>query len=128
MRRFIASLTICAVVALGHLALAAEPSEPEVRGHPLSFWVVQYTGARGTDEDRAAGQQAESAIREMGTNALPCLVDWLRNGPPRGRTQSKFAAIFIMQLLGPSAAPAIPDLERVANDASDKGIADTSLW
>ncbi len=128
MRRFIVWATICAVVVWGHLALAAGPSEPEVSGHPLSFWVVQYTGARGTDAERAEGQQAASAIREMGTNALPCLVDWLRNGPPRGRTQSKFAAVFVMQLLGALAAPAIPDLVRQANDVSHKGLAATAFW
>ncbi len=124
MLRFIVLATICAVVVWGHLAPAAGPSEPECRGHSLSYWVEQYTGLRGTEAERA---DMQSAIREMGTNALPCLVDWLRNGPPRG-THSKFAAAYVMQLLGPSAAPAIPDLAGLANDASHKGLASTALW
>ena len=52
--------------------------EPAYHGKPLSQWAAQY----GTNHWRApncpADQEAEFAIREIGTNAIPFLLDLMR--------------------------------------------------
>src|SRR5580700_7076279 len=124
--------------------LLAGPREPQCRGHPLSYWLEHYlTG--GTDEDRVEAMRAEAAIREIGTDALLCLLEWMRCEPspartnfvkfmvglrksrfgrwvPRALTEIKAApptqiGFFVF---GPRAAPAIPELQRIANDAAHK--------
>jgi hypothetical protein len=122
--------------------LLAGPDEPQSRGHPLSYWLEHYT-TRATDEDRRLAKEAEAAIREIGTNALPALLVWLRYEPSQTKTdilnflaplrRSWFgrwvpAAIIYdhgvppanvgFVELGPSAAEAIPELEQIANDAA----------
>src|SRR5260370_39595352 len=84
---------------------------------------------------------AEGAIREIGTNGLPAMLVWLRYEPSQTKTnimeflkrmrRSAFGRWIPPQLtyehgpppahigfnvLGPAAAPAIPELTQMAND------------
>ncbi len=125
--------------------LLADPSEPECRGHSLSYWLEHYT-TRATDEDRRRAEEAEVAIREIGTNAIPALLVWLRYEPSQTKTdilnflarlrRSSFGrwvpaaltsdhtrvppATLGFFVLGPVAAEAIPELEQMANDATHR--------
>jgi hypothetical protein len=107
------------------------------------WWVGALCTSRATDEDRRLAKEAEIAIREIGTNALPALLVWLRyeasqtkmdilNFLARVRRSSYgrwVPAEFTYDhgvppanvgflVLGPLAAEAIPELERIANDAA----------
>ena len=55
--------------------------EPTYKGKPLSAWAEQYgsnhwTG--GTATSRAASQEAEFAVRQIGTNGIPFLLKLMR--------------------------------------------------
>src|SRR5437773_1651570 len=135
----------CVLTAFSNGDLLAGPDEPECRGHPLSYWLEHYT-TRATDEDRARAKEAEIAIREIGTNAIPALLVWLRYEPSQTKTdilnflsrlrRSSYGRWVPASLtydhtrvprgdigsfiLGPAAAEAIPELEQIANDAAHR--------
>jgi hypothetical protein len=102
--------------AVATCARAADLIEPECRGYPLSYWLEHYL-TRATPEDRAVAEEAGVAIKEIGTNALPCLIEWLRHKPS---TMNGPGANVGFKVLGPAAAPAIPELEQMANDPSNR--------
>jgi HEAT repeat protein len=51
-----------------------KPSEPVCDGKSLSYWLVELTDA----DDHLARERAASAIRTIGTNAVPTLLQMLR--------------------------------------------------
>jgi hypothetical protein len=71
----------CGVVALvaGALALTRTTTEPSFKQVPLSEWLTRSYRHRGTNE--AAVAEATHAIREIGTNALPYLLEGVRFQP-----------------------------------------------
>jgi len=52
--------------------------EPVYNSKPLSAWVQQYSTNNWRPEGRPAAQEAEVAIRQIGTNAIPLLLDRIR--------------------------------------------------
>jgi hypothetical protein len=114
---------------------------PRYDGRSLGTWVEIHGGGLGrlaSDQER---EEAAAAIREIGTNALPCLLSWVSETPKpwRKRIEPAVNALpgwlsrrrFIQRLLlenderaqnsirafkvlGPLAAPAIPELARLA--------------
>lgn len=134
----------CAVTVFANGKLLAGPEEPECRGHPLSYWLEHcMPGATPGPTQR---EEAEAAIREIGTNAIPALLVWMRYEPSQTKTnildflarlrRSSYgrwipaslthdhtrvpSANIGFSVLGPSAAEAVPELERMANDAKHK--------
>jgi hypothetical protein len=114
--------------------------EPHHDGKPLSTWIGRYRDAKLYDHP-AAASEAETAIKTIGTNALPYLLKWLpyreskahkrrvdalRALPPiltgnrvgewlatdRKETRS-LIAMFGFQPLGAEAKSAIPELARL---------------
>jgi hypothetical protein len=57
--------------------LGRSQREPEYKGKRLSEWVRTAPSPYGWDRG-----ETERAIRHMGTNALPWLLDWLNDEPP----------------------------------------------
>src|SRR5436190_3993435 len=55
----------------------AEPPEPVYKGKPLSYWFEGYTYKRNRQQP-PTHDQADEAIRQMGTNALPILLRMLQ--------------------------------------------------
>jgi hypothetical protein len=63
------------------IALLLHPShEPVYQGHTLSWWIHLYQGEH-------YNIQAQLAIKHIGTNALPTLLDWLHYEEPPWRTR-----------------------------------------
>jgi hypothetical protein len=132
------SILVLVIVALGIVQGGAAPSEPEALGHPLSYWLEHYLpGSQAREREAAA-----TAIRQIGTNGLPAMLVWLRYEPSQTKTEimgflkrmraSAYGrwippsltydhgvppAHVGFNVLGPAAAPAIPELEQIANDA-----------
>jgi HEAT repeat protein len=106
--------------------------QPHYAGRPLAYWVFQC------DDDR----EAEKAVRAIGTNALPFLLDWISRGRPPwkenlGRAIRKVygglgygplggfyrreeirgsRALGAFAMLGETARPAVPELTRRLQD------------
>lgn len=139
-RRGILILVVLAVLAAVAAILCFSPEpEPDYRGRSLSQW-LQVPG-RSSPE----GTRVDEAIRQIGTNALPCLLRWIRaRRPPcsalvesgkvpqwfvspllrcplgRSLWHDRFddASVCIM-ILGAEARPTIPALVRVINRSKD---------
>jgi HEAT repeat protein len=127
-RNLLAVLLVAVLCALAWLAfLLAKPDEPVYQGKKLSAWLpdIDY------DQPRAKREKAGEAVRSMGTNALPFLLqdlDVARGSRLRehliqlARKQSRFKlkwrdmnersreATWAFDALGPAGAPAIPEL------------------
>lgn len=111
------------------------PHEPVYRGRPLSLWLdeVYRTGEYGNSSVKS---ETEAAIRQLGTNALPFLLDlaatryvvarqilvqsardpdfaFLHLPPQEGRDQM---TPWAFEILGSTARPAVPQLIRIIND------------
>jgi len=71
------ALAVLLVILVGLAAwLGLRQREPVYQGKGLSIWLEsRYKGAtKGNQDER---QFAEQAIRQIGTNALPVLIEWL---------------------------------------------------
>jgi len=110
--------------------------EPVYQGRKLSRWLRIYV-ANSLPGDEQKRADAKEAIRQIGTNALPCLVHWLAYEPPRWNTPAmrlaqrgklrwlfrkpldqqtgpRFYGQIGFEILGPGAGAAVPDLKRIA--------------
>lgn len=134
-------LACAAAVVMGlALAYAGRDHEPRYDGRSLSEWVVALTDYSPDGEP----EQAEEAIRQIGTNALPFLVQYCRYRPARWRLKSVAAleavgewlgrdwgqppnrcqvraegALAALRIFGPEAAVAIPTLTQILETPGD---------
>jgi HEAT repeat protein len=77
-RKGIAILILLTIVAGGIVIFCSlPPREPAYEGKPLSFWVAQYRTNVWVTPNEELGNQAETAIRHIGTNATPVLLRML---------------------------------------------------
>lgn len=97
---------------------------PEYKGKRLSEWVVYV---RPASEPLDSPDRGVEAVRQIGTNALPFLLKWIRYKPPQWREKvgrilpdmnvhRALGAWMGFRALGPQAAGAIPELGRLLND------------
>lgn len=142
-------LFLACAVAVAALLFQSRDHEPSYDGRSLNDWLVGLTNYNGDDDT----DQAAEAIRQIGTNAIPYLVqytrytpwplrvkaagviaalakrlgrDWrLRGSRSEARAQGAFDALVI---LGPAAAVAIPDLTQLAADPGDLGRASRAMF
>ena len=147
-RLLIALPIICAFGAALYVGFwpSHEKPEPIYEGHSLSSLLIDYPSRRNQfEQDEIAG-----AVRHIGTNAVPFLVEWIRakDGPIRraflnwtGRHphfplhpnspayEKNMKALYGFLILGPIAKPAVPDLiELVQNgNPQQKAFAVSSL-
>ncbi len=126
----------------GILWLAARPEqrEPSYQGKPLHVWLKGFDASQGSAEYAAA----QTAVQQIGTNALPMVINYLRRKDPpfypqwiHLKAQLRWLpgevdyAVFWHRraaqacgALGPAAAAAFPALTAAMNDphaASDVG-------
>src|SRR5882757_4324688 len=129
-RRYLLVALLLAVLGFVSWLILSQPREPVYQGKPLSYWCEQYSASRWLYPTNEPDKQAETAIRTIGTNAIPTLLRML------GAKDSKFK-LKLVQLaqkqhffnikwksallrhseatrgllcLGPLAAPALPEL------------------
>jgi hypothetical protein len=129
----------CVVVTICTTALITHHWEPRYKGRTLSYWLER--SGNNAVLDRPPDQEATTAIRTIGTNALPFLLRWIRYEPPfwseaarkrlpetiktnylgwtimygRGRTRAELAALGLC-ILHTNANSAIPELRRLVED------------
>ena len=116
------------------LWLVLHPNEPGYQGKGLTAWLRQHYNYSNFDpygeQSKARLEEAETAIRHIGTNALPVLLKMARTK----RTSPKSVIAFYFwaefqarkdplvlaevgfQTLGPIAKPAVPALLDLLND------------
>jgi hypothetical protein len=131
-------LAACLAI-IGALAFAlAKPTEPTYKGHTLSYWV----------QTSDYNDEAETAIKAIGTNAIPVLIRWISYDPPQWRKKLSLAAVnynrpnlvgfFIgpevdkavtgFRILGTNAAPALPALVNLIRDSPDHESSPAAIW
>jgi hypothetical protein len=131
-RMFIGLLVVIGGILAGQAVNALLPHEPVYQGRRLSAWLEDLDPVQ-PKEVRA---RARDAIRQIGTNAVPMLMDWFRardswlkirlielankqrlvkihftSAPDRSRR-----AYRACRILGPRAKPAIPGLIELLSD------------
>ncbi len=123
-----ATLTFCAVKMVGS-------SEPSYAGKSLSQWIRFHD-----DGEPTIATEQVSAIRAIGTNAVPCLVEWIRYSQTPLKRKAYVAAngclarlgihahladhafsraeaaAFALVTLGEEARPAVPVLRSIYQD------------
>lgn len=71
--------------AIAFIAVFIKGAEPTHAGKPLSYWLYQYYLNKPIDSDlpefKAARDEAESAIRSIGTDAVPHLITMATQDP-----------------------------------------------
>jgi len=72
----------CVVVGAIMASMVFHESEPTYHGVSLTSWLCAYdsmaTGRRSSPQQK---QEAAEAVRQIGTNALPWLLKWMRYEP-----------------------------------------------
>src|SRR5271169_5495899 len=80
-RRVLLILLACGLVVVLFVLVWPREREPEYKGRPLSKWIASYT-AKYPDESSPEYREAAEAVRQIGTNAIPCLLKWLTHENP----------------------------------------------
>ncbi len=99
-RRVYLILVVVGVVLAGVLVVVfSREREPEYAGKRLSEWVESYAATPSAVEGSFEFQQADGAIRQFGTNALPYLLNWIRYEPPTTNKRLRRAVNSMLQPL-----------------------------
>jgi len=69
-------LPACVLVAWLLVVFLAGEREPSYQGRSLSAWIDRYVNPPSQEPD--AKREAAAAIQQIGTNALPCLLECMR--------------------------------------------------
>ncbi|TAK98820.1 MAG: hypothetical protein EPO07_11535 [Verrucomicrobia bacterium] len=136
----IAVLVCAAVIAL--IVTLSPDNEPSYQGKKLSQWIESdhgRTGAFTRPELQEINRPEIQAVRTIGTNALPFLLNWIRYEPSPSKAKRVLAQILErfgleiwsdpgavranraaagFAMLGPVASPAIPELAKLASASS----------
>jgi hypothetical protein len=75
-KRVIVAYIVAAIVIAAVMGYALRPREPEYQGRRLSEWQEDFDG------DQETLDKATMAVKEMGTNAVPFLLDAIRAKEP----------------------------------------------
>jgi len=80
-----ALLAVCCVAAaLVGTLLLVPAREPGAKGHCLSYWLVAYR-TNWSELGLSAKNEAWDSVQQIGTNAIPCLLKWVRYEEPAWR-------------------------------------------
>ena len=132
-KRRVFLILLGAVLAGELVAVFRREREPEYGGRKLSEWVMAYSRSSTLNPSRENHEAAE-AIRQIGSNALPYLLNWMRYEAPLWKTKvldfanvalpvkwhvidqremRLYASIRAFHALGPAASDAIPTLNEM---------------
>ena len=92
------------------------------KGRPIHLWVNDLVSEKL--EERIS---AEKELRVIGTNALPAMLSFVTSYGSAFSSHDSSVAYFSFQILGPTAAPAIPKLVQLANDPNYSSDATAAL-
>jgi hypothetical protein len=95
-----------AVAATAVIALLTREREPSYHGKPLAFWIAQFCPQNPPSH---LEEEAEEAVRHIGTNAIPYLLRWMRYEEPSTRPFPKVVVDTIMSHLPRSLGDHIPN-------------------
>ena len=131
---FVIGLVTSGVAIVATLKLLKPMDEPSYNNKPLSAWLDD----RITRPDGTAVLSDESvfAVQQIGHQAIPELLQWLQYSDPPGFRQLRFGAnipvplndvwrtraMYGFRALGDAAAPAIPDLVKLALYEQDEPV------
>jgi hypothetical protein len=121
--------------------------EPVYQGKPLSVWLRQYRFTHVEGDGGELGKQTETAIRQIGTNAIPIYLGiittresalklklkalvpkrWLARFPMRSVYDFRFLGAYGLMALGAEAKPAVPVLIALLND-SNPDVRETAVF
>jgi HEAT repeat protein len=147
------SCGLLVALILGLILLTRIPTQPTYNGRTLETWLtIYFNGNDSTPEDTRKRREAASAVRHIGTNAIPFLLNWITIEPSRLRAKIERTAYRIpggiaqnpvikqaitdktwylsslgedgFRMLGETASPAIPRLVEIAN--TTKSVAATT--
>lgn len=76
-KRFVAVVVLAFLVATSVAWLFLHRAEPVYHGKPLTFWAQQY-GSNNWSSRKELAREAELAVRQIGTNAIPFLLDLMQ--------------------------------------------------
>jgi hypothetical protein len=112
---------LATILATGGCA-TQPPKEPSNQGKSLSAWLEDYARTEyanepdwtpaWTEEDRQAQARAVNAVREIGTNAIPWLLEMVSSQD----AISGHRGVLGFQALGRAAKPAVPALIAMMQD------------
>lgn len=138
MRRIRVIVILVAVIVIGVVAITFfRTREPRYQGRTLSEWVESAEEYSETD---LQWQNASHAVKQMASNAIPILLDWVRSedSPVREKVivwinqkvplrshvklafQWHYAAMTGFALLGNEAQPAWPALVKLTSSANEQ--------
>lgn len=146
--RFVMGLA-CGLLLAGILWPVLSPQEPVYKKRRLSEWVATLGGSRFPNIE----DEANEAIRTLGTNAIPWLMKWIQyeesrwhaklrvaservpswlgrgwvTGLMRRDVDRKNGAVMALVKLGPEAAQTIPELTKMVTDPAARGRADAAV-
>ena len=140
-RKYVSRFILVLISAIFCLVAAssARASEPSYNGKPLSEWLlILKIGGTSAGERVADDTEAREAVRQIGTNAIPTLLDILgANDQSKGWVLSKLKSkgfremyhnpnvptddlhdtgVMAFGLLGTNAIPAIPKIKKLLGD------------
>ena len=139
---FLFSLGIFAVFAAAlvwtALTTRSSPVEPTYNGKPLSFWLLQLTDA---PTNAGTYREAHAAVRAVGTNSFPTLLQMLRahDSPLKTKVLTWASDIRLLRfrytnpgvinnramrgfyVLGPGGAGAVPELSKILDQKISPG-------
>lgn len=109
-----------------HPRVEAEPQEPTFQGQNLSQWLgVYYNGfSKHSGESRWATREEQeaaiNAIKKMGTNTIPILIEWLSKKNSRQDGNACSMALTVCKFLKEQARPAGPQLAELVTHSKDE--------
>src|SRR6266480_4402083 len=137
----------CVLPGLVVFYLIGFDHEPRYGGRSLSSWLLISQDIWSGKLTRPGWQESSEAIRRMGTNGLPYVLEWMAYERPPWRTQvvAKLqklpkalgggpklerwvlgngearaeATIWVFKALGPEARPIVPELFDLANSSKN---------
>jgi len=143
-RRYLLVALLLAVLGFVSWLILSQPREPVYQGKPLSYWCEQYSASRWLYPTNEPDKQAETAIRTIGTNAVPTLLRMFKATDSKLKLKLfelaakqhlvvikwksaqllHYEALHGLFALGTDAQSAVPDLVEIYNERHLLGILD----
>src|SRR4051812_35375847 len=130
-RRHLSVLAVSAILLIASSVIWFRSVEPKYQGKSLGKWLKEFDAWEGEPTEANFQEPVVKAIRKLGTNAIPVIIELLRSResqftrvmdralanqsfvrfhPTPTLFQRRWRALNACKVLGPSAAAAIPEL------------------